>query len=1216
MKKLRLIKLGLLVALLLGSGALLAQIATPFDGNNLNITTEKGDIPEPIAALDLMATDAMIAGADYLQHAQADVTEDNAGNGNPDTDPNDAGWDWVLASPTFTHSASSSPTNIYGATAQGLYHAYLQSGDAGFFTALQDAATVMVNNANIRSSSDMVFLMNFQDLSGVTADIYQDAAKAKFDGRIADYGSATLLAQGIRDVRASQGYENGIIPWDVSTFAVVAQMLETRYPADPYDYAQASIDIAEVLYQDSYMTNPGYFDLTTNKNNGWDPTYSNTDYYWYTLGISGLIDAFNASGSHTGEISGLLTIMSDCQYESGAFSYCYGANVDDEDWQSTSYSVLSLASYDLSTYQNSINQACYWLFATQDPASGGWVYSSGNHYPEIGGENTAALYFGNADPSPVITIETPTAVSCGVYEFDVTVADFNAVGSISMTLEYTSSVLQYVGTTLNPAISGSSVNVLGGTYYLGGFYSPAISLPDDAVLFTLTFNLLDWTGASATLHWPTLPAEANEIAGPNGDPVYIDSFFDITYNFPQTLVVTETHVDADCPCNATGSIDLTVTGGTVPITYSWTGPGGFISTSQDISGLITGTYDVVVTDVAGCTESLSIFIDYIDDLTPPSITCPPQIDVVCPQNVSWITEIADITEIHCTAPIPYATTSYYWVDNGDWVYQTFHANNTGLLASVSFGLMDIIKLRPFDITVSLYEGQPDCSISAKYPVGCPLWVGTITFDAGGSNPDGIYTIDIPESARPYLIAGSQWYTLIFEGIGQQDDTWTHGWWLSETNCAVAPETYSSPMPGGGTYGDAGPNCRTNAHVAFNTVIATVPGLLVSDNCTVKMVGTDIPSGSFFDYGTTNVTFTATDPSGNSSSCVMPVVVTDNVLPTITCATPAASYVSDPGVCSYTVAGPTPGFVSPKIDNFWVATTGFNLEAVLPGGTANDPGETGEWYLYDQDPPNEWYNIWFYNEPLDLNRMKVIHMGFWIHPQGPNTYFNYVVNWSNDLWTGPGFPTPSDEMFIERSPINTMTVTGLEWVELYYIIPDYNPEWVSVDIWGDNIIIEPIDMPPPPGSALFPYWDPFSMIGGIIVHECLPKAGTFLDPIDFDDNCEVDYVINDYNSTSTLNGATFPVGTTTVIWTVFDMIGNSASCQYDVVVVDNQPPTITCAVPAASYNADLGVCTYTVPDGSLDPTAFGDNCGVLSVTNDQNGLATLQGVVFPMLVLQR
>ena len=376
----------------------LHPVAIPFDGTGAELASMAGESMAATAAatvavagsVDIHA--AMVAGADYLQHAQADVTEDNAGNGDPDlpNDPDDGGWDWRLTSPAFTHSTAASPPNIYGATAMGLYYAYLETSDAGHMTAMLDAADVMAGDANIRSASDLVFLMRFQDLPGVAANTYQDAAKAKFDGRIATYGTATALAQYIRDARHGQGYDNGIIPWDIGTWAVAAQMLEDRYPSDPYDYATAADDIAEVIWQDSFNSTPGYFDPTTN--NGWDPTYANTDYYWYTLGITGLIDAFEAANVHTSEISGLVTTLLECQYDGGAFSYSYGANTDDEDWQSTAYAVMSLARVDQATYQSEINLAGYWLAATQD-SSGGWVYSSGNHYPEIGGENTAALSF-------------------------------------------------------------------------------------------------------------------------------------------------------------------------------------------------------------------------------------------------------------------------------------------------------------------------------------------------------------------------------------------------------------------------------------------------------------------------------------------------------------------------------------------------------------------------------------------------------------------------------------------------------------------------------------------------------------------------------------------------------------------------------------------------------------------------------------------------------
>lgn len=58
-----------------------------------------------------------------------------------------------------------------------------------------------------------------------------------------------------------------------------------------------------------------------------------------------------------------------------------------------------------------------------------------------------------------------------------------------------------------------------------------------------------------------------------------------------------------------GSINITVSGGTAPYTYSWTGPNGFTSTNEDPSGLESGDYDVTVTDANGCVYQTSIFVD-------------------------------------------------------------------------------------------------------------------------------------------------------------------------------------------------------------------------------------------------------------------------------------------------------------------------------------------------------------------------------------------------------------------------------------------------------------------------------------------------------------------------------------------------------------------------------------------------------------------------------
>src|SRR6201999_2879049 len=47
--------------------------------------------------------------------------------------------------------------------------------------------------------------------------------------------------------------------------------------------------------------------------------------------------------------------------------------------------------------------------------------------------------------------------------------------------------------------------------------------------------------------------------------------------------------DASCSNSSDGSIDISISGGGLPYTYSWTGPNGYTASTQDISGLFPGS---------------------------------------------------------------------------------------------------------------------------------------------------------------------------------------------------------------------------------------------------------------------------------------------------------------------------------------------------------------------------------------------------------------------------------------------------------------------------------------------------------------------------------------------------------------------------------------------------------------------------------------------------
>ncbi|MDQ3049698.1 MAG: SprB repeat-containing protein [Bacteroidota bacterium] len=79
---------------------------------------------------------------------------------------------------------------------------------------------------------------------------------------------------------------------------------------------------------------------------------------------------------------------------------------------------------------------------------------------------------------------------------------------------------------------------------------------------------------------------------------------------PDLLEVSEFHEDVDCFGNSNGSINLTVNGGVDPYSFIWNNG----STDEDLTGLISGTYTVTVTDENGCSVTESIFIDQPTEL--------------------------------------------------------------------------------------------------------------------------------------------------------------------------------------------------------------------------------------------------------------------------------------------------------------------------------------------------------------------------------------------------------------------------------------------------------------------------------------------------------------------------------------------------------------------------------------------------------------------------
>ncbi|MEM6769522.1 MAG: hypothetical protein AAF597_02960, partial [Bacteroidota bacterium] len=126
--------------------------------------------------------------------------------------------------------------------------------------------------------------------------------------------------------------------------------------------------------------------------------------------------------------------------------------------------------------------------------------------------------------------------------------------------------------------------------------------------------------------WDVMDANGDLLPDRDANGNIIGCFQECTYTFLPSCP-TDQPFDIDITnvgCTVGGSIDLinfdpsdVYCDGQA--TFSWTGPGGFSSSSQNISGLATGTYTFQLTDFYGCTTG-PIMVD-VTTATPLTVTC-------------------------------------------------------------------------------------------------------------------------------------------------------------------------------------------------------------------------------------------------------------------------------------------------------------------------------------------------------------------------------------------------------------------------------------------------------------------------------------------------------------------------------------------------------------------------------------------------------------------
>ena len=575
----------------------------------------------------------------------------------------------------------------------------------------------------------------------------------------------------------------------------------------------------------------------------------------------------------------------------------------------------------------------------------------------------------------------------------------------------------------------------------------------------------------------------------------------------------------------------------VDITYS--------QTAFDCSHLGENSIVVTAEDDAGNQDQVTISV-LIEDVTAPIITAPSAVTLVLDGNGSASLDLSTISAAdNCeTSPtISYSRSTTYGCSDVGTSQITVTATDGQNPANTSTHVIDVTVedntdptlTAPADVTVNVDAGE--CSAAAaNVTLGNPTAADncsvTTSNDAPSSYPVGTTTVT--------------WTAVDPSG---NDVTAT------QTVTVVDNIDPTITAPAAVTV-----NCDAGACSAAAANV-TLGSATTADNCSVASTTNDAPNS--FPVGTTTVTWTVTDASGRTATATQDVTVVDNIDPTITA--PANVTVNvDAGQCDADAANVTLGNAT-TADNCGIQSTTNDAPNTYPVGTT-----TVTWTVEDVNgrtaTATQTVTVVDNIDPtltapadvtVNVDAGECSAAAANVTLGNPTAADNCSVTTSNDA--------PSSY------PVGTTTVT-----------------WTAVDPSGNDVTatqtVTVVDNIDPTITA------PAAVTVNCDAGACSAAAANVtLGSATTADNCSVASTTNDAPNS-------FPVGTTTVTWTVTDASGRTATATQDVTVVDNIDPTIT-APANVTVNVDAGQCDADAANVTLGNATTADNCGIQSTTND-------------------
>ena len=315
----------------------------------------------------------------------------------------------------------------------------------------------------------------------------------------------------------------------------------------------------------------------------------------------------------------------------------------------------------------------------------------------LNGGGGLAPYMFSMDGAPFQLSGDFTGLAAGTYLFEL--LDGNGCGSdttltITEPLPFTAVIDSMVNVTCNGGTDGAVYATLeGGTQP----YNINWTGPDG------------WTASTASITGLRAGTYSLTVTDLNGCASY--SYIEVITE-PTAIEITGSLISdyggfsVTCPGSADGSISVTAQGGTPPLEFTWTGPGGFTSNETSLTSLSAGTYNLAIVDAAGCVLNE----DYV-------LTAPESMNITVVASDASCPDTPD-GSIDLTVTGGSGTLAYLWNDgvtsadrtailSGEYTVTVTDENGCEQTSEVILGVIGENCLRVYEIITPNGDGRND-----------------------------------------------------------------------------------------------------------------------------------------------------------------------------------------------------------------------------------------------------------------------------------------------------------------------------------------------------------------------------------------------------------------------------------------------------------------------------------------------------------------------------